>query len=379
MKIIVACHSFKGSITSTEANEAIAQGIQQVLPHTEVKLIPIADGGEGTCDAFIQSIGGEKITITVHDPFMRSIEATYGILPDQTVVIEMAQAAGLTLLNHEERNPLKTTTYGVGEMIFDAVKRGYRKFIIGLGGSSTNDAGLGLLQALGFIFYDSHGKELPGNGESLSNIQTIDDRNVIPELKECSFQVMCDVTNPLYGPVGASFVFAPQKGADHKMVKILDNGLRHFNQLVHETYGINLQEINGSGAAGGLGGALYAFLNAQLQPGIELLFEKINIEDIIQEADLIITGEGRIDQQSAMGKVLSGFGTLGKINDIPIVALCGSYTLPLTSLYQIGITAIFSILNEPMTLEDAMAKDKTVERLTHTTVNVIQTFISNRN
>lgn len=376
MKVIVASDSFKGSASSQRVNEAITRGIKKVDNTIDVIQIPIADGGEGTCDVLIQALGGEKVYVRVHDPLMREMTAYYGIINQHTAVIEMAQAAGLPLLAKDEQNPINTTTYGVGEMIKDAIHKGCRHFIIGIGGSATNDAGTGLLQALGFNFYDRHGKKLPGIGASLSAIDRIDDSEILPELKQCQFQVMCDVTNPFYGPNGASVIYGPQKGADPKMVEILDQGMRHFANLVNDYFNIDLQKVPGSGAAGGLGGAFHVFLNAQLTPGIELLFETIGMNTIVKDADLIITGEGKIDHQSAMGKVIYGIGRLGKEKNIPVVALCGTYTNEISTLYSIGITAVFSILTEPVSLDEAMATTSTLHRVESVTENIIRVLIN---
>lgn len=378
MNILVASDSFKGCLSSPQINDAIERGIRQVVPDSHVIKIPIADGGEGTCEALLYTLGGQRVTLTVHDPLMRPITAYYGILPNGTAIIEMAQAAGLTLLSEEERNPLYTTTYGVGEMVKDAMVRGCRDFIIAIGGSCTNDAGLGFFTALGYTFYDNAGNVLPGIGASLEKIATMDDAKVIPELANCRFQVMCDVTNPFYGPNGASFVYAPQKGADPKTVIRLDHGLRHVHRLIQEAFGIDLQTIPGSGAAGGFGGGLYAFLNAQLIPGIELLLELVNIDSLLKDVDLMFTGEGKIDHQSAMGKVLTGLGKRGSRYQIPVIALCGTVSDGYDDLFSMGITSVFSVLDEPLTAEQALHPEMTLKRIERTSANIMRAICACR-
>jgi len=358
MKVLIAIDSFKGSLASIEVSECIEKGIKEVYPDALITKVPIADGGEGTVDSFLTNLGGIRVPVTVHDPLMRKRVAYYGILPDNTAVIEMAEASGLTLLTKEERNPLKTTTYGVGEIILDALNRGCRNFVIGLGGSATNDSGIGMLQALGYRFFDVNHNELFGIGESLNKIQYFIDENVPEELNDCHFEVLCDVKNPLYGINGASFVFAKQKGADESMIIKLDEGLQNFAKVVEEIYGKDYAHHEGAGAAGGLGFAFLAFLNARLVNGIELLINKLDLDKIISYYDIIITGEGKMDSQSLMGKVPYGITRLGKKHNIPVIGLCGGLMDEAYKMHEVGMTALFSIMNYPMNLEEAMDKDK---------------------
>lgn len=363
MKVVVAVDSFKGCMTSNEVNQAVSNGIKMVFPDAEVIKVPIADGGEGTVETLIEGLGGELIEKEVNGPLMKPVIAKYGILKDQTAVIEMASASGLPLVKSNERNPLKTTTYGVGELINDAINRGCRNFIVGIGGSATNDAGCGMLQALGYRFFDQEGTELNGTGESLSQITSIDVQKVMPELKDCHFQVACDVDNPLYGPRGAAYVFARQKGADDQMVEQLDQGLKHFASVVKKEFNKEIDHISGTGAAGGLGGGFVAFLNAELKPGISIIFDQLNLEQKVVRADCLITGEGRMDFQSVMGKAPSGIAKLGQRFNIPVIAIAGSLTDDAYDLHQHGITALFSIMNEPMTLEEAMESKQALKRV----------------
>ena len=278
-KIIIAPDSFKGSLSAIEVANAIEKGIYKVFPNCETVKIPIADGGEGTMETLVSAMGGAKVKVEVHDPLMRPIEVEYGLVENtQTAVIEMATASGLTLLNKEEQNPSITTTFGTGEIVKDALKRGCRTLLIGIGGSATNDAGTGMLRALGFRFLDKNGKETEGTGSALKSIYSIDESDVMPELKDAQFTIACDVTNPFSGPNGAAFVYAPQKGADEQMVKELDNGMESFRKLIEKEKGIDLNAVSGSGAAGGMGGGFVAFLNAQLKPGIEMVLQAIGFE-----------------------------------------------------------------------------------------------------
>lgn len=296
-KVIVASDSFKGSVTSLEVADSVEIAIHALHPDCEVVKIAVADGGEGTVSALLNAIGGEMVTCAVHNPLMRRIDASYAILAGgRRAVIDMASASGLTLISSCERNPWKTTTYGTGEMIMDALKRGCRDFLIGIGGSATNDAGCGMLQALGFRFLDAKGEELAFGGEILSRIYHIDDSNVPSIVREVSFTVACDVDNLLYGDKGAAYIFAPQKGADMEMVKKLDMGLRNFATVVRDNGFMAVDNLPGAGAAGGLGGGFMAFLNATLKPGSEVILDVLEFENRIQGADLIITGECSIDR-----------------------------------------------------------------------------------
>ena len=306
-KIIIAPDSFKGSLSSIEVANAIEEGCRNVLPDCAIIKIPIADGGEGTTDTLVSAMGGEKIKMQAHNPLMQPIEVEYGLVKaGKTAVIEMAAASGLTLLSKEEQNPATTTTFGTGEIIKDALQRGCRSFLIGIGGSATNDAGTGMLRALGYRFLNRNGEEMDGPGASLSEICSIDESGIMPELTEANITIACDVNNPFSGPNGAASVYAPQKGANEEMTKKLDEGLESFRKLIEKEKSIDLNTIDGAGAAGGLGGGFVAFLHAQLKPGIEMVLKAVDFDRHLHNADLVITGEGKLDKQTAMGKAGSG-------------------------------------------------------------------------
>lgn len=367
MKVVVAMDSFKGSISSIEGSEAISLGIKDVYQDAEIRTIPLADGGEGTVEAFIHATGGKRIEKAVRGPLNEKVKAMYGISGDgKTAIIEVAAACGLPLVPKEELNPLKATTYGVGELIHDAVERGCRDFIIGLGGSATNDAGVGMLQALGFRFLDEKKQEIGSGGGALRDIQHLITDQANPLLKECTFQVACDVNNYLYGKNGAAYVFGPQKGATEEEVKILDAGLQHFANKVREQLKIDIHAIEGAGAAGGLGAAFAGFLHAELKSGIELVLNFINMENYMKDADLVITGEGRLDGQTSMGKAPLGVAKLAEKYDVPVIALAGAINHENFTLHDHGMTSCFSILNAPMTTEEAMDFDRTFQNLRFT-------------
>ena len=373
-KIIITPDSFKGSLTSMEVANAIEEGIKNVIPNCETVKIPIADGGEGTMDTLVNALKGKKIKIKAHDPLMRSIDVEYGLVENnKTAIIEMAIASGLPLLQKEEQNPSKTTTYGTGEIIKDALKRGCRSFLIGIGGSATNDAGTGMLKALGYRFIDKNGKESDGTGKSLQLICSIDDSAIMPELKEAEFKIACDVNNPFSGPNGAAYIFAKQKGADKQMVKDLDNGMESFRKLIEKENKIDLNAIPGTGAAGGLGGGFIAFLNAQLKPGIEMVLNAINFEKYLQNADLVITGEGKLDKQTAMGKAASGILDAAKKHNIPVIAIGGSIE-DIEILIERGFASLFSILSVPTSTEEAMKKENAKKNITQTIEQIIRTI-----
>lgn len=368
MKVLIAMDSFKGSLSSIESSTAIAAGIKEVYPHADIEVLPLADGGEGTVEALVNATDGTLVTIPVTGPLNETVKATYGILGDgKTAVIEVAEACGLPLVPYGERNPLKATSYGVGEIISDAIEKGSREFVIGLGGSATNDAGIGMLQALGFCFYDMNGEKVGIDGQSLTDIWSIDLKQVNPMLKECRFRVACDVKNPLYGPEGAAHIFGPQKGATPEMVEQLDKGLKHIAEIVLDTLKTDLNQIEGAGAAGGLGAAFSSFLHADLQSGIELVMEIIEMEKSMQGADFVITGEGKLDGQTSMGKAPLGVAELAQMHNIPVIALAGGITEETAVLNKLGITSYFSILNQPMTLEEAMDSKVAYNNLRATT------------
>jgi glycerate kinase len=366
MKIIVAMDSFKGSISSVDLVDLIGNRIEVMMPGAEVYRIPIADGGEGTLDAF-ESLGYYKrINLTVHDPLMRKINSYYLIKNNEVAIVEMANSGGLTLLNDEERNPLQTTTIGLGVTIKNALDIGIRSFIIGIGGSATNDGGIGMLNALGMKFYDNDNNLLPPIGSSLNLINAVDDSGFDKRINMSRFLIASDVENPLTGPNGATYIYGPQKGADESMIISLDSGLENFAKVIKNTYSMDYSKVKGAGAAGGLGFALMSFFNGKLYSGIDIIFEHLNLDKIASTSDLIITGEGRIDTQSKMGKVLSGVGRFGKKYNIPVIAIAGSISNEIDNLNDIGITSIFSIINEPMDLQRAMSLDQTKSMLRRT-------------
>jgi glycerate kinase len=356
MKVLIAIDSFKGSLTSMEAAQAIALGIKEVYPDADIATFPLADGGEGTVEALVRATNGEFVSKDVTGPLGQQVNAGYGIIEQGTAVIEVAAACGLPLVSPEWRNPLVTTTFGVGELIADAIQRGCRDFVIGLGGSATTDAGVGMLQALGIRFLDDKGGDIGFGGGELKHIHKIEAAHMHPALLECNFKVACDVNNPLYGPLGAAYVFSPQKGANSEEIKLLDQGLTSFAQAVYREKGIDLQNIPGAGAAGGLGGAFAGFLNATLQSGIGLVMDILGMEQRIREVDLVITGEGKLDEQTSMGKAPIGVAILARKYGIPVIALAGELTTEVSSLNANGLTSCFSILNAPMSLEEAMEK-----------------------
>ena len=339
MKILIAPDSFKESLNALEVCRAIKSGFTQVFPDANYTLLPMADGGEGTSAVLSYALGGRWKEVRVHDPMMQPIIAKYLLLPDATAVIEIAQACGLHLLTVNERNPLSTSSFGVGEMIADALDEGAKRIIIGLGGSSTNDAGLGMLMALGIMFYDYDGDSLAQGGLQLARLQHIDEKKFNPKVLDTVFAVACDVTNPLCGELGASAIFGPQKGANPEQVVMLDNALNNFavvcnkhrnephkdeqNKNSRNRYK-HCQDTAGAGAAGGLGFALMSFCNAQLQSGFDTVAHAVNLAEHIADADLVITGEGKLDAQTAMGKVASGISQLAKTNNKPVIAICGS-------------------------------------------------------
>lgn len=365
MKVLIAIDSFKGSISSVEGSKAISLGIKEIFPDAEIVTLPLADGGEGTVEALVKATNGQWMTKEVTGPLKEKVDAMYGILGDgKTAVIEVAAACGLPLVPIDRRNPFLTTTFGVGELISDAIEKGCRHFVIGLGGSATNDAGVGMLQALGFCFSDEKGKEVGFGGEALKKICSIGMSNVDPILKDCTFEIACDVQNLLYGPTGAAYVFAAQKGATTaEMVQALDEGLKHFAKVVLQEMGQDIQPIAGAGAAGGLGAVFAGFLQGKMRSGIQLVLEITGMEEKMRGADFVITGEGRLDSQTSMGKAPLGVAQFAHQLGIPVIALAGSITNDPSILNNSGITSCFSIVNQPMSLEKAMEVQVTFDNL----------------
>ncbi len=354
MKLIFASDSFKGSLSSQQIISLLKQSAREVFPKAETQGFLMADGGEGTVDALVNQLGGSYQNVLVHDPLFQIIETRYGILPEGSAVIEMAAASGLPLLPIEKRNPIKTTTFGTGELIVDAISRGIRKITIAIGGSATNDGGMGMLVALGVRFLDYSGKELRGCGSDLEKVETIDTSGLHPAIKETEFTVMCDVTNPLLGPEGATFTFSAQKGAAPAMQQQLENGMNHYSCIVEQTTGIAAKEVPGAGAAGGLGFALMSFLGAHLQSGIETVLDLVHFDEALAEADLVVTGEGRMDWQSSYGKVPAGVGKRCQKAGIPAVAIVGGLLPGYQAIYETGIQSVVTTVNGVMPLEQAL-------------------------
>lgn len=324
MKILIAPDSFKESLEALDVCHAIQAGFSQVFPDADYKLLPMADGGEGTSAVLSYVLGGRWKELRVHDPLMRSISAKYLLLPNATAVIEIAQACGLHLLTVAERNPVIASSYGVGELIADALDEGAKRIIIGLGGSATNDAGFGMLTALGMTFHDGDNNTLAQGGGALANLQRLDATSFHASVLDTVFEVACDVTNPLCGTLGASKIFGPQKGASPQQVNDLDQALNHFAAICEQQGYQNYQEVAGAGAAGGLGYALMSFCQAELKSGFDTVAEVANLSQHIADADLVITGEGKLDAQTAMGKVAGGISQIAKASHTPVIAICGS-------------------------------------------------------
>lgn len=355
MKVVVAVDSLKGSLSSMEAGKAIKEGIKCVDKSIEVVVRPLADGGEGTVEALVEGMTGNYHHVIVPGPLHDLINARYGIIEDKkTAIIEIACAAGITLIENSKRDPMLTTTYGVGKVIEDAIKKGCRRFIIGLGGSATNDGGIGMLQALGFGFLDQDGNQIELGAKGLKNLTSIDSSHCLSELKECEFFVACDVTNPLCGKYGASYIYGPQKGATQKEVKQLDQLLEHLANVTKKYNPDSNATVPGAGAAGGLGFAFLSFLNGTLESGIDLILKETNLESDIKTANLVITGEGQLDKQSVMGKAPIGVAKLAKQYHLPVIAFAGCITKDATICNQEGIDAYFPILRNVTTLQEAM-------------------------
>lgn len=378
MNVTVAIDSLKGSLSSLEAGNAIAEGILKVYSDAQIQIRPLADGGEGTVEALTLGMGGTLETIIVTGPLGQEVEASYGILePSQTIsvktaIVEMSAAAGITLVEEGKRNPLKTTTYGVGEIIRDAIQKGCRHFIVGIGGSATNDGGIGMLQALGYGILDRHGKQVSYGAQGLNEIESITDEYVLPELKDCTFRVACDVTNTLCGEQGCSAIFGPQKGADPTMIMQMDKWLAYFAALAREKYPhANINQA-GTGAAGGLGFAFLTFTNAVLESGIKIVLEETHLEDYIKNADIVITGEGRLDAQTTMGKAPSGVAEIAKKYNKKVIAFSGCVTEDAAACNEHGIDAFFPILRTVVPLAEAMDTKNSKANMTATVEQVFR-------
>lgn len=369
-RIVVASDSFKGSLTSLQVADAVESGIRKVYPVCEVVKVNVADGGEGTMDSLHQSLGGTKVKVPVRDPLGRWIDADYLIMDDGvTAVVEMSRASGLTLVGPSERNPLKTSSFGTGQLVEDALSRGCRKFIVGIGGSATNDGGMGMLAALGVRFSDSDGRELLPVGENLARVVDIDLQGMNAALSEADFLLACDVDSPFCGPEGAAYVFAPQKGADADVVRMLDEGMRHYAEVLMRVTGRDIIDVPGSGAAGGLGGAFIAFFNAQFRRGVDLVLDILDFDGILSGTDLVITGEGRMDGQTLTGKTPYGVMLRAWKQGVPVVAVAGSVSADAGDIP--GFDHILSVTPSGMSLSDAMTPSIAMNNISTVIFNLL--------
>ena len=354
MKIVVAPQAFKGSLSATEVGNSMIKGIENVIANSTNLLVPIADGGDGTLETLVESSQGKINLIKVTGPLGEQQNSAWGALGrNKTAIIEMARSSGLALVPINKLNPLISTTYGLGEVILDALDQGYRDFIIGIGGSATNDAGAGMAQALGAKLLDSNGNELPFGGESLSKLNSINIDGIDTRIKESNFAIACDVNNPLTGPEGASAIYGPQKGATPEMVNTLDQALTNFAKIVEKDLGIKINNVEGSGAAGGLGGGLIAFLNGKLRKGVDIVLDFVDIDKALINTNLVITGEGQLDFQTIYNKAPIGVARRAKHLGIPVIAISGSLGKNFSVVHEHGIDAASSIISKPMTLEEA--------------------------
>jgi len=367
-KVVLIPDSFKGTLTSIEICTIISDKMNKHFPHCHVVSIPVADGGEGSVDCFLSALGGEKIFETVSSPYFEDMESFYGLIGD-TAVIEMAACAGLPLVE-DRKNPSLTTTYGVGQLIMSAAKKGCKKLIVGLGGSSTNDGGCGAAAAVGVKFYDKEGNEFIPVGKTLIDIDRIDLSHRAKELDNIEIITMCDIDNPMYGTKGAAYIFGPQKGADEKMVIVLDKGLKHLCDVIEKETDRNLKDVPGSGAAGAMGAGMIAFFNSKLQMGIETVLDAVKFDDIIADADMIFTGEGKLDTQSLRGKVVIGVGKRAKNKNIPVTVIAGGAAANIDEAYDMGVTSIFTINRLPEDFEISRYKSK--ENLEATIDNILR-------
>ena len=375
-KVVVAIDSLKGSLSSLEAGDAIKKGILKAIPDADICVRPLADGGEGTVEALALGMNGKLEKVTVTGPLGIPTVCTYGILEEtKTAIIEMSSAAGITLISDKERNPLNTTTYGVGEVIKDAIAKGCRRFIVGIGGSATNDGGIGILQALGYGLLDKDGRQVSFGAKGLEKLAYISDEQVIPELKECTFRVACDVTNPLCGTTGCSAVFGPQKGATPVMIEQMDKWLGAYASLTAEKYEKADAKYPGTGAAGGLGFAFLAYTNAILESGIKIVLEETKLEEYVRDADIVVTGEGRLDGQTVFGKAPIGVARIAKKYNKTVVAFSGCVTEDAVLCNEYGIDAFFPILRKPCTLQEAMDSGNTRANMIATTEQVFRLIV----
>ena len=372
MKIVIAIDSLKGSLSSMEAGHAIEQGIRNVLPETKVLVKPLADGGEGTTEALVEGLGGDMVQVQVHGPLETPVNAAYGVIGEsKTAIMEMAAAAGIILVGKDKR-PLDATTYGVGEMIRDAITRGCREFIIGIGGSATNDGGIGMLTALGYEFLDAEGKPAGIGAGALYKVAKICNDKVMPELKDCHFRIACDVTNPLCGENGSTYIYGPQKGVTVELRDELDHAMGAYAQVVKAYNGTDYAKTPGAGAAGGLGFAFLSFLSGELLPGIELVLNAVEMDKAMEGADLVFTGEGRLDYQTAMGKAPVGIAKMAKKHGAKVIALAGAVIEGAQECNEQGIDAYFPILRQVVTLDEAMDPATARKNMVETTEQVMR-------
>ncbi len=377
MKIILAPNAFKGSLTADQAAQAMAQGIRAVDKTINLIELPVSDGGDGLVPAMERTLGGEIIKVPVNDPRMRPITARYLFNETKSLaVIEMALASGLTLIPGDLQDPTLTTTYGTGELIRDALDRGARHILLGIGGSATCDGGIGAAAALGYRFLDKSGTVLPPIGASLENLSVIDPTGADPRIKTAEFGVACDVTNPLSGPTGASHVFSPQKGASPTQVETLDKGLKNFGDVVNRDLGMDIRDIEGAGAAGGLGGGMKGFFNAKLTPGIDMVLDLIDFHGHVKTADLVLTAEGFVDSQTQFNKAPAGVAKAAKAAHVPCFALCGGMGGQINTLHDLGLDAVYSICNGPLSLETAM--ENAADLLADSSEQIIRAFLAGR-
>ncbi len=380
MKVLIATDSFKDALSAKEVCEAIAQGIQLANPNIQTIVLPLADGGEGTLQVLMAHQPCTIQHLEVCDPLFRPIEGHYALSKDgQTAFIEMAVASGLELLTPNERNPLQTSTFGTGQLLLDAIQKGATKIFVGIGGSATNDAGMGMAKALGYRFLDNQGNELSPIGANLSQVQKIDgsqcQRRVALQTQQIEVKIICDVNNPLYGTSGAAYVYAAQKGATPIIIEQLDFGLQHFSNLLHQQFNRDFSSQIGAGAAGGMGAGCAAFLNASLHPGIELVLQHIGFEEYLKEVDLLITGEGKLDYQTQSGKLIKGLTQMAEKYSVPVIALCGALEANPEAIKALGLKAAFCIQTKPVDLPQAL--QETATNLTNTAFNITKLWFRN--
>ena len=356
MKLLFASDSFKGTLSSEQIIRLLTDSANRIFPGCETVGVPIADGGEGTVDAVIAVTKGELRTVPVHGPLMEAAQASYGVFHGDSAIIEMAAASGLPMVPVQKRNPLDTTSYGTGELIKDALDHGYRRLSIAIGGSATNDGGMGAMRALGVRFLDADGKELAGVGADLEKVADIDVSGLHPAVKEAEITVMCDVNNPLTGPDGATYTFGKQKGGTPEILDELEAGMKQYAAVMRDKLGLDVENLAGAGAAGGLGAALCGYLHAELKSGIETVLDLIDFDGLLEGTDLVVTGDGRIDWQSAFGKVPSGVGMRCKAKNIPAVAIVGGMGDGAEKIYEFGVDSIVPTINGAMSLEEALER-----------------------